>query len=89
MYVINKLELKIVQLHVFSIKRISRFFAILYSMEEFVCLEYCIFNANVNMQKLAYLSDNFIAIGPRNQKLHIQLLCNTIHEFGGENKLRK
>ena len=50
-------------------------------MEVFVCLEYCIFNANVNMQKQAYLGDNFIAIGPRNQKLHIQLLCSTIHEF--------
>ena len=29
-----------------------------------VCLEYCIFNANVNMQKKSYLGDNFIAVRP-------------------------
>ena len=74
-------ELKIAQLKCFM-KKVSHIFIPFSNW--YVCLKYCIFNANVNMQKKSYLGDNFIAIRPWNQELHILLLCNLIYVFRNE-----
>ena len=60
---------------------ISHFFLV-YPFWNGTCLERCIFNANLSLQKETYLGDKFIAIRPWNHELHNQLLCNLIYLFG-------
>ena len=80
-YVINSLNWRSYDCTTFY-ERKHFTFLLVYPFWNGTCLEHCIFNANVNLQKKTYLGDKFIAIRPWNHELHIQLLCNLIYLFG-------